>query len=89
MQAIQTRYIPPTNTKGSRIKAWCDRGTMSVPYPYHKMEGEECHRYAAEQLIARFVSEDKKQYGDTKSMWQRPFVSGGLPTGDWAHVFTS
>ncbi|TXH40544.1 MAG: hypothetical protein E6Q97_39425 [Desulfurellales bacterium] len=40
MQAIQTRYLGPTNSRGSRIKAWCDRGSITIPYPHHLSRGE-------------------------------------------------
>ncbi len=32
MQAIQVKYISPTNTKGARIKAFCYSGSITVPY---------------------------------------------------------
>ena len=62
MQAIATKYIPPTNCRGSRIKASCDRGSISIPYP-HELSGDEVHREAVRQLVAKFVSEDAKTYG--------------------------
>ena len=34
MQAIQTKYIAPTNHRGSRIKAWCAAGSKTISYPY-------------------------------------------------------
>ena len=34
MQAIQTKYIGPTNTKGARIKAFCAAGSITIPYNY-------------------------------------------------------
>lgn len=32
-QAIQTKYLPATSFKGSRIKAWCERGSITIDYP--------------------------------------------------------
>jgi|TARA_R100001244_G_scaffold580_2_gene1231 hypothetical protein len=32
MQAIQIKYLPATNTKGSRIKAFCYSGSITVGY---------------------------------------------------------
>ena len=32
MQAIQVKYISATDTKGSRIKAFCYSGSITVPY---------------------------------------------------------
>ena len=40
MIAIQTKYIPPSNNKGSRIKAWVDSDmghnfSVYISYPHH------------------------------------------------------
>lgn len=48
MQAIQTKYLGPTNTRGSRIKATCAAGTLAIQY-----EDEKSHRKAAEALAAK------------------------------------
>lgn len=90
-QAILTRYLPATNFNGSRIKASCERGSLTISYPDDKNMGEDAHRAAVEALMAKFVAEDAKQYGSPRETnpWSKPFVSGGLPNGDWAHVFTS
>jgi hypothetical protein len=34
MQAIQIKYLPATNTKGSRIKAFCYSGSITVGCNY-------------------------------------------------------
>lgn len=86
MQAIQTHYLPATNCKGSRIKATCERGSITIDYP-HDLSGDEVHRAAVHALIARFVKEDAKRYGTNRNPWERPFVTGGLPNGDCCHVF--
>jgi hypothetical protein len=71
MKAIQTRYYGPTNTRGSRIKAWAEGvGSVSIPYP-HELSGEDVHRAAADKLAAK--------YG-----WKNKLVGGGLPNGDYA-----
>lgn len=33
-QAIITRYLPPTNTRGARIKAFAWGGSITVPFAY-------------------------------------------------------
>ena len=88
MQAIHTKYLPATNCKGSRIKATCDRGSITVPYP-HELSGDACHRYAVDALITRFIEEDNAKYGTNKNPWSDPYVTGGLPGGTCAHVFIS
>ena len=50
MQAIVTKYIGPTNTKGARIKAIAAGGSVTVPFDY---EGNE-HEIAAKALCAKF-----------------------------------
>ena len=87
MQAFLTKYIPATDYRESRIKASCERGSIVIGYP-HEFSGDEVHREAVRQLIAKFVKEDKKQYGTKDNPWNREFVSGGLPGRiGMAHVF--
>ena len=88
MQAIQTKYFAPTDTKGARIKATCERGTRTIPYPY-ELSGDSVHREAALQLIERFVAEDWKERSipPSQNPWKRAFVSGSLSDGTMAHVF--
>jgi len=89
MQAIQTRYLPCTNNKPTRIKAWCERGSITVSNS-EILSGEEAHRFAVAKLVRKFADEDAKEYGskDSENPWLRPFVTGGLPGGDFCHVFT-
>ena len=88
MQAIRTNYIPATNYRGSRIKAQCERGSITVPFDHG---AHDPHVMAVHTLLARFIAEDLKQYGTPKEKnpWGRPFISGGLPDGSCAHVFIS
>lgn len=76
MQAIQTKYIGPTNTRGSRIRAWCDAGSVFIPYP-HELSGIEVYRAAANALV-------------TKLGWNSPYygalVGGSLPKNN-GYVF--
>jgi hypothetical protein len=76
MQAIQTKYIGPTNTRGSRYKAWCDAGSLTVPADY-SLEPEDNHRAVAHAL------RDRLKWNDRSGR----LVSGSLPNGDYAHVF--
>lgn len=86
MQAIHTKYITQTGKLGSRIKATCDRGSITISYP-HDLHGDEVHREAVRQLVARFIAEDSIRYPASNNPWARPFVTGGLPDGTYAHVF--
>lgn len=72
MQAIQTKYLCPTNTKGSRIKATCAAGSVTIDYP-HELSGMDCHAKAAYALLA-------------KMHWDYKLVGGQLANGDYAFV---
>jgi hypothetical protein len=79
MQAIQTRYFGPTDSRGSRIKAWAAAGSITIPYPY-ELSGQACHRAAAEALALRLE-------------WDTPFygslLGGCLPNGDYVFVWNN
>lgn len=52
MQAIETKFFGPTNFKGSRIKAECAAGSVTVGYD-HALNLEENHIAAAKALVAK------------------------------------
>ena len=74
-QAIFTKYYGPKNSKGSRIKAYCERGSVAVSYP-DELSGEAVHAYAVEQLLAKFAKEDgvDKSWGNLSQ-----YAIGGSP----------
>lgn len=77
MQAIQTKYLPATNTKCSRIKAWCDAGSFTIDYP-HEYDESGAHLYAALTLQHR-LGWTGPNYGTLHQ--------GGLPCGNgYCHV---
>jgi hypothetical protein len=90
MQAIQTKYLPASRYMPSRIKATCDRGSITIPYP-HELSGDEVHREAVRKLVAKFILEDEKEFATPASQntWGRAFISGSLPDGSMVHVFAS
>jgi hypothetical protein len=52
MIAIETKYLAPTNTRGSRIKAFTSSGhSFSIPYP-HELSGEKAHFAAVKAMVA-------------------------------------
>ena len=59
MIAIHTKYIPATNFKGSRIKAYTGNfGTtkgfqITIPYP-HEYSYEVCHFQAVKALVEKY-----------------------------------
>ena len=50
MQAITTKYLPATNTKGARIKASCEAGSVTISYPHEAQRGHEAHAEAVYAL---------------------------------------
>lgn len=62
MQAIRTRYYGPTNTRGSRIVAKCEAGTLSMPYN-HALSAYQNHATCAALMLKRFS-------------WGKPYVGG-------------
>jgi len=88
-QSIITKYLPATNSRPSRIKATCDRGSITISYP-HELSGDAVHIAAVSELVHKFAAEDLASRGEPKdgNPWLRPFASGGLPVqGGMAHVF--
>lgn len=51
-QAIATKYMRATNTKGARVKATAWGGSATVPYDY-ELDVPDAHRVAADALIAK------------------------------------
>jgi len=88
MQAITTKYLPATNFKGSRIKAECERGSITIRYP-HEFSGDEVHIHAADMLVQKFIKEDKAKYGTEKNPWSLPRVCGETKSGIRVHVFVT
>lgn len=89
-QAITTKYIGPTNTRGSRIKASCERGSITVAWDY-SLNPEENHAVAKKMLVSKFAREDEKKYGPCKGQsvdpWLRPTAHGVLEDGRHVFVF--
>jgi hypothetical protein len=85
MQAIITKFISPTNVCGSRYKATCERGSLTVSAD-DALSYEDNHRAVCDALCAKFDAEDRAKYGPThKGQWSRPKASGQIPSGE--HVF--
>ena len=52
MVIIKTKYINPTNTRGSQIAAEANGWKVSIPYP-HELSGEMVHYKAVQALVAK------------------------------------
>jgi len=65
VQAIITKYLPPTNVKGSRIKATAAAGSLTLHLD-HALSIEDAHAKVAELLA-------------TKLGWRGNWFMGGMP----------
>lgn len=74
-QAIVTRYICPTNTKPSRIRATCDRARITISMPM-EASGADAHAVAVRALLDKFQREDGA--GRSWPAFDR-WVCGGMP----------
>ena len=73
MVAILTRWLAPTNHRGSRVVADAGDGRRVTVSYSHSLSGEACHREAAQALC-------------TKMGWDGTMVGGGTRDG-YAFVF--
>ena len=71
MQAIVTKYLPATNTRGSRIKAMCEAHSITMSWPH---DSNDPHRDVALALV--------KKLG-----WTNDLVEGGLPLKFGGNVY--
>ena len=51
-QAIQTKVIAPTNTKGTRIKAWAQAGSITLHWDY-EINADKNHVAAAQAFAEK------------------------------------
>lgn len=74
MKAILTKYIGPSNTRGSRIKATdTDGNQITISYD-HELNSDQAHLKAAIALCE-------------KMEWSTDIIGGGLKDG-YAFVFS-
>lgn len=73
-QAIITKYLGPTNTRGSRIKAMAAAGSITLPVD-DSLNIEQRHAKAAEALCRKFG-------------WNGSYYQGGMP-GDDGYCFVA
>ena len=69
MIAIQTKYLPATNHKGSRIKAWATGRDWSVTISYpHHLSYEAVHFEAVKAYVKKYNLDwnlEGMRYGST------------------------
>lgn len=79
-QAIVTRYISPTNTRGTRISARADAGKVIVHWD-HALNSEDNHKRAAMALALKFgwLGDTTGQRDIPVSRFDKVYVGGSLP----------
>lgn len=77
MQAILTKYLGATDTKGSRVKAICAAGSVTRAWD-SALSVEDNHRAAACALVHELD-------WTVKSGYEGQWVGGCLPNGDYAY----
>ena len=90
MDAIQTKYLSATNSRGARIKANLDTvaGLISVTASYnYAISGVSNHREAALALLEKLHAQDT-QAGMKINRWRWKLATGILADGSYAHVWT-
>jgi len=68
MIAIQTKFLPATNTKGSRIKAYTGSGYSATVALDHSLAHEVRHFEAVKALVEKYSLEwdlSDMRYGDS------------------------
>ena len=81
MQAIRTKFLPPTDRRGSRVKAECQAGSIILNWD-HAHNPDANHGLACMALVAKLGWTPDKGRG-YQGMW----VMGELPDQSSAHVF--
>lgn len=71
-QAVQTKYLPVTNTKPARVKAFAAAGSVTVSWD-DGLNVDGNHTRAAKALCEKFE-------------WSGLYFGGGLPEGGFAFV---
>jgi hypothetical protein len=89
MQAIVTKYLPATNLKPARLKAFCNRGSITISVS--ELDGawneDERHGHCAMKLCEKLAASDLKEYGSpvATNPWMKQFATGGHPDGSRVH----
>lgn len=74
MQAIQTKFLPATDTKGTRIRAKAYRDSLQVSYAYER-SARDNHVAAARSLLL---------HQGIRTGYE--LTTGELPDGSYCHV---
>lgn len=79
MQAIETKYLGITDGRGSRIKARCGAGSVTLSYN-HGFSNVENHDAAALALV--------KKLGWDEGLYPGRLIRGAVPSVPGGYVYT-
>jgi hypothetical protein len=85
-QAITTKYLCPTNTRGARIKASCQSGSRIGSWD-DALSADENHVAACAALCATIDASNAKKYPGSANTWSQPKIAGCTASGLYVHVF--
>jgi hypothetical protein len=74
MNAITTKFLGPTNVRGSRVKAIAEAGSVTLSWN-HSLNSDDNHKAAAETLANKFG-------------WHGKWFGGGMPGAGMVFVCT-
>lgn len=85
--AISARFLPPTNTRPSRIVVASQRSRAVFPYNDERSH-EGPFNEAVSCYLARIREEDQKEYGRETTGWGTlsSYSVGQLPDGTYVYV---
>jgi hypothetical protein len=86
MQAIKTKYLPATDYRGSRVKATCERGSITISFSQDAKDAQEAHARAAAALVDKFIREDEKKYGKGTNAWSGRYICGSFDDSGYVFV---
>lgn len=79
--AITTKFIGPTNTRGSRVKAFLPSG-LSVTLSWdHALEVDENHHKAAKACIQKHIVDGSEYLAGKAPFVRETFSAYGLKSG--------
>jgi hypothetical protein len=86
-QSITVKILPVTNTKPTRYKAFCQRGSIIASFSGGESH-EENATMATRLLLEKFMIEDKNKYGSRfdSNPWRGPWICGINEKGDYVFV---
>lgn len=88
MQAIEVKYLPVINNKGSRLKAFCQDKSITMGLYTIQAKLSEMNINHSMENCARFIAEQLRLQLDWNEQYSGKMVCGELKNGNYVFVFT-